>query len=138
MKKSLLKLDNVTAAYGNKVILEGASLEIGDTDFLIINGPNGGGKTTLLKIIAGLIQPKKGIIERRQHLITGYLPQYRGIDRDFPITVEETVLSGLNCRKKAWSSFNLEHREKVKELLEIFHLSGLDKRPINSLSGGQW
>ena len=138
MNRPLLTLNHITGGYGTKVVLKDVSLEIGEKDFIIIEGPNGGGKTTLLKTIAGLIAPKAGTITRQERLITGYLPQYRGIDRDFPITVEETVLSGLNSRKSIWAAFNSEHRQKVQELLQTFHLADLGKRPINSLSGGQW
>ena len=138
MNNSLLTLNGITGGYGQKVVLKEVSLEIGEKDVIIIKGPNGGGKTTLLKTIAGLIVPQHGTITRQKNLITGYLPQYRGIDRDFPITVEETVLSGLNCRKSIWSAFNSEHQKKVQELLQTFHLADLGKRPINTLSGGQW
>ena len=138
MSNALLSLNNITTGYGDKVVLKDISLTIEEKDFIIINGPNGGGKTTLLKTIAGLIAPKSGTITHDERLITGYLPQYRGIDRDFPITVEETVLSGLICRKSVWSSFTKAHKQKVKDLLETFHLADLGKRPINTLSGGQW
>ena len=138
MGKTLLKLNNVTAGYDKKIVLREASFSIAQKESVIICGPNGGGKTTLLKLIAGLIEPKEGEITRQEDLIMGYLPQYRDIDRDFPITVEETVLSGLNCRKSIWKSFDKEHKAQVAALLESFQLTSLAQRPINSLSGGQW
>lgn len=138
MSKTLLELNNVTAAYGKKIVLHNATLSLAQNEFVVICGPNGGGKTTLLKLLAGLLEPKEGHIQRHNNLITGYLPQYRGIDREFPITVEETVLSGLNCRKNSWQSFTSEHKVKVNKLLEAFQLADLARRPINSLSGGQW
>ena len=138
MSRTLLELNNVTAAYDKKIVLRETTLSIAPNESIIISGPNGGGKTTLLKLLAGLIEPKEGKITRQGGLITGYLPQYRGIDRDFPITVEETVLSGLNCRKSILQSFSKAHREQVALLLESFQLSELAQRPINSLSGGQW
>lgn len=138
MSKTLLELNNVTAAYDNKIVLREATLSLTSNEFIIICGPNGGGKTTLLKLLAGLLTPKEGSVVRHKNLITGYLPQFRGIDREFPITVEETVLSGLNCRKAAWTPFSKAHHEKVNELLHAFQLENLAQRPINSLSGGQW
>lgn len=138
MKGSFLQLHDVTAAYGRRTVLHGTTLDIAPNDFIIISGPNGGGKTTLLKILAGLLQPAAGRLIRPQGLITGYLPQYRSIDRAFPITVEETVLSGLNCRKKAWQRFTAEHREQVRRMLDTFQLTELAARPISALSGGQW
>ena len=138
MSQTLLELHNVTAAYGKKIVLRETSLAIAKNETVVICGPNGGGKTTLLKLLAGLLTPQEGHISRDKKLITGYLPQYRGIDREFPITVEETVLSGLNCRKSIYQSFTKEHREQVKELLSSFQLADLAQRPISSLSGGQW
>lgn len=138
MGKTLLELNNVTAAYDKKIVLREATLSIAQNEAVIISGPNGGGKTTLLKLLAGLLIPQEGSITRSEGLITGYLPQYRGIDREFPITVEETVLSGLNCRKATYQSFTKAHKDKVKELLTAFQLTDLAQRPINSLSGGQW
>lgn len=138
MGQTLLELNHVTAAYGKKIVLREASLCIARNESVIISGPNGGGKTTLLKLLAGLLAPQEGSIVRHEDLITGYLPQYRGIDRQFPITVEETVLSGLNCRKSIYQSFTREHKEQVKELLASFQLTDLAQRPISSLSGGQW
>ena len=75
MSNALLSLNNITTGYGDKVVLKDISLTIEEKDFIIINGPNGGGKTTLLKTIAGLIAPKSGTITRDERLITGYLPQ---------------------------------------------------------------
>lgn len=138
MNQPILTLEGITAAYGEKVILENASLKIGTNELIVINGPNGGGKTTLLKIIAGLLPAKKGKISRQHHLVTGYLPQYRGIDRAFPITVEQTVMSGLHCRKSIWKPFSAADKERVSSLLETFHLTELAERSIGTLSGGQW
>ena len=138
MSKTLLQLNNVTAAYGNKIVLCETNLRVAQNDSIIISGPNGGGKTTLLKLLAGLVKPSEGTITCQEGLVTGYLPQYRGIDRAFPITVEETVLSGLNSRKAVWKAFSKVHKERVEELLEAFHLTDLAKRSIDTLSGGQW
>lgn len=138
MADSLLKINNVCLSYGERHVLCHINQTIQSTDFVVLTGPNGGGKTTLLRLIAGLLQPTRGTIERKDGTIIGYLPQYRHIDRQFPTTVADIVLSGLSCRKRLWQRFTAEHRNKVTEMLNTFHLSELAQRPISDLSGGQW
>ena len=124
--KELLKFDNLCLTYGRNTILDHVSASISERDFIVLTGPNGGGKTTLLQIIAGLLPPTAGSIVCRPGLTLGYLPQYRGIDRDFPITVGEVVLSGLQNRKRLFTSFSRQQISQFKERL------------IKGLSGGQW
>lgn len=136
--KELLKFDNLCLTYGRKTILDHVSASISERDFIVLTGPNGGGKTTLLQIIAGLLPPTAGNIVCRPGLTLGYLPQYRGIDRDFPITVGEVVLSGLQNRKRLFTSFSRQQKEQVDRVLERLQISQFKERPIKGLSGGQW
>lgn len=136
--KELLKFDNLCLTYGRNIILDHVSASISERDFIVLTGPNGGGKTTLLQIIAGLLPPTAGSIVCRPGLTLGYLPQYRGIDRDFPITVGEVVLSGLQNRKRLFTSFSRQQKEQVDRVLERLQISQFKERPIKGLSGGQW
>ena len=138
MNEELLKINNVCLSYGERHVLCHIDEQIGNHDFVVLTGPNGGGKTTLLRLIAGLLPPTRGSIERRKATVVGYLPQYRHIDRQFPTTVYDIVLSGLACRKRLWQRFTAEHRERVEQTLSTFHLSPLAQQPIAQLSGGQW
>lgn len=137
-KTSILNINDVCLSYGERHVLCHINETLYERDFVVLTGPNGGGKTTLLRLIAGLLPPTRGTIKRPSHIVMGYLPQYRHIDRQFPTTVFDLVLSGMECRKRLWQPFNGKHKEQVKETLRMFHLEDLASRPISELSGGQW
>lgn len=136
---TLITLSDVSFSYDHRrTILSDISLSIAERDFIVLRGKNGGGKTSLLKIIAGLLSPTSGTIERANALTTGYLPQHRSIDRQFPITVFQTVRSGLQCTLPWWKPFGQSERATTMNILESLNLLELAQRPISSLSGGQW
>ena len=145
MCASLIEIKNLRAAYDGKTVLHDVNLTVGERDFLGIVGPNGGGKTTLVKCILGLLEPVEGEIvyhSRRggtdgNRFAMGYLPQYSSIDRKFPITVEEVVLSGLSGRKSLAARFTAADRELVRTVLSRMGLEEMGDRAIGSLSGGQ-
>ncbi|NDV57590.1 metal ABC transporter ATP-binding protein [Bacteroides sp. 519] len=142
-KKPIIELEGISAAYEKNTVLYDVNLTVYERDFLGIIGPNGGGKTTLIKIILGLMKQASGRIRfyedgtQTDRLIMGYLPQYNSIDRKFPISVEEVILSGLSARKTLASRFTKQHKEKVDEVIVQMGLEGLAKRSIGQLSGGQ-
>ncbi len=142
-KQKLISLENISAAYDKKVVLRDINLTVYQKDFLGIIGPNGGGKTTLIKVILGLMNAAGGKLhfyidgKETEHLTMGYLPQYNSIDRKFPISVEEVILSGLSSRESLTSRFTAGHKRKVGEIINRMGLEGLAKRPIGQLSGGQ-
>ena len=160
MSTPLIEIKNLSAGYDSRTVLRNVNLTVYDRDFLGIIGPNGGGKTTLIKCILGLLKPTAGEIlysdkrfvasdkqrgtaqrpaltTNRSVLKMGYLPQYNSIDRKFPITVEEVILSGLSSQKSLISRFTATHREKVRQVIARMGLEGLEKRAIGALSGGQ-
>ncbi len=139
--KKLIELASVSAGYRDRVVLRDVSLSVYERDFLGIIGPNGGGKTTLLRVILGLIRPFSGEVIRHDPSWSGkdfgYLPQHKSVDRDFPITVEEIAMSGLYEGSKLMRRIGAGDRERVDRLLERFGLTHLRKRPLAELSGGQ-
>ncbi len=143
MNNSIIKIENLSAGYDRKTVLHDINLEISEKDFLGIIGPNGGGKTTLMKVILGLLKPSEGKITFYdnempvEQLEIGYLPQYNSIDKKFPISVYEVILSGLNRQKSLFSRFTKEHHERVKETISMMGLEGMENKPIGQLSGGQ-
>lgn len=148
-KKSIIEVKNLCAGYDGRTVLRDVNLTVYERDFLGIIGPNGGGKTTLIKCILGLLKPTAGEIVYHSpsdnspcsmlhsQLRMGYLPQYSSIDRKFPITVEEVVLSGLSGKKSLISRFTAQHREKARQVIARMGLDGLEQRAIGALSGGQ-
>lgn len=150
----IIEIKNLSAGYDNRTVLHDVNLTIYERDFLGIIGPNGGGKTTLVKCILGLLKPTAGEIlyhtgspspgavdsrspESDARLSMGYLPQYSSIDRKFPITVEEVILSGLSSQKPLASRFTARQREKVSAVIARMGLEGMEQRAIGALSGGQ-
>jgi len=135
----LLELKSVYAGYDNKIVLKNVDLVVKKNDFLGIIGPNGGGKTTLLKVILGLIKPIEGSIDFNNidDNLIGYLPQINTIDQKFPISVREVVLSGLMSHKKLFGRYQSEDKKKAKELMEQMGILHLKNKNIGELSGGQ-
>ncbi len=143
MDKIIISLKGVTAGYENKTVLREISLSVYERDFLGIIGPNGGGKTTLVKLILGLLHPTAGRVcfyrdgKPVSGLTMGYLPQYNSIDKKFPISVREVVLSGLSGKKPLMAAFTKEQKEQVEQTVVRMGLEGFEDRPIGKLSGGQ-
>ena len=140
---SIIEIQNLGVAYDKHFVLHDISFAISPNDYIGIIGPNGGGKTTLIRCILRLMKPTVGTIvygsvrTPGSFPTIGYLPQYNRIDPKFPITVEETVLSGLGGRKPLISRYTAEEREMARRTLKRMELEGLEQRPIGALSGGQ-
>ena len=138
MEEFLIDLKDVALGYEHKTVLADVSFTLYPRDFLILQGPNGGGKTTLLRLLAGLAKAECGHVVRREGLRLGYLPQYRRIDRQFPITVLEVVRSGLAGQKPLFRRFGREATQRAQSVMRELGLESLANRPIDALSGGQW
>lgn len=126
----------------NPNILRNVNLEVLKGDFLGIIGPNGGGKTTLLKTILGLLKPSKGEIvfnaQNSKKINIGYLPQINQIDKKFPISVFDVILSGITLPKnKILQTYSEQQKERATEVANQMGLEKLLDRPIGELSGGQ-
>lgn len=136
----LIKITNLSVAYDKHPVLKNVNLDINEKDFLGVIGPNGGGKTTLLKAILGLVKPLSGTIEFRNDLKgtkkpIGYLPQVKHIDKKFPITVFDVVHSGSIMQGASISKREL--KEKVEFLIHEMGVSNIRNKAIGEISGGQ-
>ncbi len=128
--------------YEQSIALEDVNLDIFEDDFIGIIGPNGGGKTSLVKAIMGVV-PHSGEIEfapalqRKSHLKIGYMPQVSQFDTRFPISIEEVVLSGLQSEKGFFGRYTHADRQRATELLKQMGIDQIASRPIGEVSGGQ-
>ena len=182
---TIIKIEHLHAGYEGKEVLSDINLTVTSDDYLGIIGPNGGGKTTLIRLILGLMKPTSGTIrffkeekskgetrqdkeekretrqdkeekrETRQdkeqkgetnedkhlkevkEISMGYLPQYNALDKQFPISVYEVVLSGLSKSKKLFARYTKAQHQQVLDTLERMQLTDLKDRHIGALSGGQ-
>ena len=143
MTNSVIEIDNVSYSYGEVNVLDSVSLQIYKDEFIGIIGPNAGGKSTLLKLILGLIKPDVGTI-RINHSefsdlsgLIGYVPQHLTFSRDFPITVEEVVLLGHATKQSRWFGYTQQEHKIAKHAMDVLELAGIKNRQVGSLSGGQ-
>lgn len=144
MSAPVIEVEDLWVRLRGQTVLEGVNLAVHPDDFYAIIGPNGGGKTTLLRAILGLLTPCRGEIRilgskdaaMRRHL--GYVPQFRTFDFQYPITVREMVLSGrLGHITRRPRRYGTEDHARVDEALETMHITDLAERQIQNLSGGE-
>ena len=140
MNDAIIRLEGIGMMRQGKDILNDVSLAVNRGDFMAITGPNGGGKTTLLRIILKLLKPTSGWVKyydagaECQRLPIGYLPQKNMIDARFPISVKDVVESGLMAQAALTEA---ETRRRVEEILRMVELQEKASASIGELSGGQ-
>lgn len=137
----LLRLEEVSAGYNGEPVLTNVSLEVRLTDFVGVIGPNGGGKTTLLKVMLGLLEPSTGEVIFNREILTqyniGYLPQMSEGDISFPVSVKDIVLSGLMQSKGVMARMKSSDRELADVVMNDLGVLHLRNRCLSELSGGE-
>ncbi len=142
----LIEVKNLNYAYGNNTVLEDVSFSIDVGDYVGIVGPNGGGKSTLLKILVGLLSPQSGIVkidgvpieQFKNRSQIGYVPQRIAQDTvNFPATVYEVVESGRIADKGVFGRLADEDRQAINKALGIANIEQFKNHLMSSLSGGQ-
>ncbi len=142
-RREVLCLQDVWAGYNGKPVLEGINLSVKERDFVGIIGPNGGGKTTLLRVMLGLIRPTRGRVRildqsaTRGRRFIGYVPQQVHLDRDFPVNVWDVALMGRLGRRGLLRRYTPEDRRAVARALQQVEMLDAQDRPIGELSTGQ-
>ena len=135
-----LSCQGVSLGYDGKEILHDLSFTVNEGDYLCIVGENGSGKSTLMKTILGLHSPMKGKIvtgDGLKQTEIGYLPQQTVVQKDFPASVREIVLSGCQARCGLRPFYNAEEKQLAAEAMEKMNITHLAKRCYRELSGGQ-
>ena len=137
----LIEMISLSASYDADIVLQDVNFKVCKHDFIGVIGPNGGGKTTLLKVILGLVKPVRGKIIFNQDLLNGnnigYLPQISTGDINYPVTVKDVILSGLMIRKGLISQMSSADKKRADIVIEELGLAELAKASLNELSGGQ-
>lgn len=138
----IIEVRDLSFAFGTTPVLDEVNLTIRRGDYVCMVGPNGGGKTTLLRLILGLLTPTRGTlrvfgtspVEARRRI--GYMPQHAQLDAQFPVRVRDVVLMG-RLRNARLGPFGGDERAKAAAALAEVGLSDYAKRPFSALSGGQ-
>ncbi|MBW8875372.1 MAG: metal ABC transporter ATP-binding protein [Acidobacteria bacterium] len=142
----LIEVRGVTFGYGREVVLDHVDLNVEPRDFLAVIGPNGGGKTTLLKVILGLVRPWSGEVifhlpsggdPRDPRGRLGYVPQFSTFDKDFPLRLGDMVLMGRLGRRNLLRPYSRADRAAADQALERLHLEPLARAHVAEVSGGQ-
>ena len=143
MNEAVINIENVSFSYGGTLALENINLTITKGEFLGVVGPNGGGKSTLLKLVLGLIRPDTGKVSvldqspEKGRAQIGYVPQYVRFNRDFPITVEDTILLGRLGKSKSLWGYTKKDKQICDQAMRETEIIDLKQRRLNTLSGGQ-
>jgi zinc transport system ATP-binding protein len=138
-----IEINDLSFSYDKTDVLQNINFTINTKEFIAIIGPNGGGKSTLLKLILGLLEPRKGNIlihnkpskSFREQI--GYMPQQFIQNKTFPITIAQIVMSGLINKKNIFFSYSKDEKQKALNALDMVGLKDFSDKKINMLSGGQ-
>ncbi len=139
----MIEFKSVSFGYDKGLVLQDVNLKIKRNDFIAIIGPNGGGKSTFLKLLAGLLTPSAGSIlihgkpPYQQVGKIGYVPQITNFDKDFPISTLEVVLGGTINQLPWYGRFTETQKNQAKQMLKELKLENVENRPFGDLSGGQ-
>ncbi|MDN5357856.1 MAG: metal ABC transporter ATP-binding protein [Candidatus Methanomethylophilaceae archaeon] len=138
-----IEIKDLSAGYDGRAVFSNVNLELRDRDFLAVIGPNGGGKTTLFKVILGLINPMSGTVKvfGEEPVVSarkiGYVPQNENLDSEYPISAREVVLMGMRSKKGIRPFYSKEDKEAAERAMEYAEVIDFADSRISKLSGGQ-
>lgn len=139
----MIVLEDVSFGYDKTLVLENVNLAIKNHELVGIFGPNGGGKTTLLKLLMGFLKPTRGTIQisgtspKAASTRIGYVPQITRFDKQFPLSVLDVVLMGALSKLTPWGTYPSEVKKKAREILAQVGLIDKENQAFGTLSGGQ-
>lgn len=132
---AVVSVENLNVAYGDHPVITDLSFTVNEGDFLVVVGENGVGKTTLIRAILGLIKPRSGVVNIPADTKIGYVPQFRNLDEEYPLSVRDFV--SLNVSNKLVPWLNKKERARVNRLIRITNLENISNRPLGLASGGE-
>lgn len=132
---AVLTVDDLTVAYGDHTVFSDLNFTINDGDFLVVIGENGVGKTTLVRALLGLIKPKSGMISVPKETLIGYVPQFRNLDEEYPLSIRDFV--ALNSRRSRLPWLSKRERHDLNRMIKITDLTKIADRPLGLASGGE-
>jgi zinc transport system ATP-binding protein len=145
LNEPAIKISNLSVSYGNTHALQNITFSVKERDYLGIMGPNGGGKSTLLRTILGFIKPDSGTAEifgcscAKNRQLLGYVPQFSSVDKNFPVSVQKVVETGLlKGVLHPFHSYSKAEKEQSMFQLERLGIADLANRQISELSGGEF
>jgi len=131
----MIEAKNLTKRFGKQLVFENLNFKINDGEFISLIGPNGSGKTTLVKILMGLEKGTDGTLKFDQKQTIGYVPQFRNIDLDYPLNIEQFIR--LNLKFTFSPAKRHDDNELITDILNKTNLTTLKDRPLGLASGGE-
>lgn len=132
---AVVAVDDLTVAYGNHTVISDLSFTVNEGDFLVVVGENGVGKTTLVRSLLGFLKPQSGTISIPKGMRIGYVPQFRNIDEEYPLSIRDFVALNTKPRLMPWLSKHERHR--VDRMIRENNLTQIADRPLGLASGGE-
>lgn len=132
---SLISVNNVTLAYGDQPVVKDLSFQINQGDFLVMVGENGVGKTTVVRSLLGELHPREGEIQKAEHLKIGYVPQFRNLPTNYPLSVRDFVALNMTDSFLPW--LTKKEKNRLKRMMRETDLVKIQDRPLGLASGGE-
>lgn len=132
---AVVSVEDLTVAYGNHTVIDDLSFTVNEGDFLVVVGENGVGKTTLVRSLLGFLKPKSGTINIPNKTKIGYVPQFRNLDEEYPLSIRDFV--ALNTKKSLLPWLSKRERDRVDRMIRENNLTRIADRPLGLASGGE-
>jgi zinc/manganese transport system ATP-binding protein len=132
---AVVSVEDLNVAYGNHQVISDLSFTVNEGDFMVVVGENGVGKTTLVRALLGLIKPHSGEIDVPASSQIGYVPQFRNIDEEYPLSIRDFV--SLNAKRVGFPWLSKKERAKVDRMIRMTDLTAIADRPLGLASGGE-
>ncbi|MBC8743980.1 ATP-binding cassette domain-containing protein [Lactobacillus sp. Marseille-P7033] len=132
---SIVTVNDLTVSFGNHLVINNLNFSINQGDFLVVIGENGVGKTTLVRSLLGFIKPQKGKIIINPQIKIGYVPQFRNIDQEYPLSIRDFIALNVHHSLLPW--LKQSERQRVDQVISETNLTKIADRSLGLASGGE-